>query len=128
MQALQRTLSIRRAPTSTSSLPSSRASQKPTPADLNAALKMSPSGINLLHIGDRFYAMGDYAKAAEIYRQTMGKAGVDPDLSNLHLGMALIRSGDQSRSDCCFQGGHGSTSRYCKAVAHLCAAIGSASQ
>ena len=76
---------------------------KTTPADLNAALKMSPSGINLLHIGDRFYATGDYAKAAEIYRQTMGKTGVDPDLSNLHLGMALIRSGDKAGAIAAFK-------------------------
>lgn len=69
---------------------------KATAADLQAAIKMSPTGTNLLRIGDRYYGMGDYAKAAEIYRQTMGKAGVDPSLANLHLGMALARAGDKA--------------------------------
>jgi tetratricopeptide (TPR) repeat protein len=64
--------------------------------ELNAALKMAPNATNMLHIGDRFYAMGDYAKAADVYRQTVGKTGIDPDVSNLHLGMALLRSGDKA--------------------------------
>lgn len=73
-----------------------RSRRKPTAADLNEALTMSPSGINLLHIGDAFYAMGNYTKAAEIYRQTLGKAGVEADVANLHLGMALARGGDKA--------------------------------
>jgi tetratricopeptide (TPR) repeat protein len=77
--------------------------KKATAADLDAALKMSPSPINMLHIGDQFYAMGDYAKAAGIYRQTMGKSGMDPDVSNLHLGMALLRSGDKAGAIAAFK-------------------------
>ena len=73
-----------------------KAKPKMSAAQLDAALKMSPNATNMLHIGDRFYAMGDYAKAADIYRQTMGKPGIDPDVSNLHLGMALLRSGDKA--------------------------------
>lgn len=73
-----------------------KAKKMPTAAVLGVALKSSPSAFNQLRIGDRFYGMGDYAKAAEIYRQIIGKAGVDPDVVNLHLGMALARSGDKS--------------------------------
>ena len=67
-----------------------------TAADLDSAVKMSPTPINLLRIGDRYYGLGDYAKAADIYRQVMTKPGADKDLANLHLGMALARSGDKA--------------------------------
>jgi tetratricopeptide (TPR) repeat protein len=69
---------------------------KATAADLEAAVKMTPNPTNLLHIGDRYYAMGDYAKAAEVYRQVLGKPGADKDVANLHLGMALARAGDKA--------------------------------
>jgi tetratricopeptide (TPR) repeat protein len=67
-----------------------------TAADLEAAVKMSPTPINLLRIGDRYYGSGNYAKAAEIYRDVMTKPGADKDLANLHLGMALARAGDKA--------------------------------
>jgi tetratricopeptide (TPR) repeat protein len=70
--------------------------QKATAGDLEAAVKMSPSPINLLRIGDRYYGMGNYAKAAETYRDVLTKPGADKDLANLHLGMALARSGDKA--------------------------------
>jgi tetratricopeptide (TPR) repeat protein len=73
-----------------------KAKKKPTAAELDAALKASPSAFNQLRIGDRFYGMGDYAKAAEIYRKTLGKPGTDPAVVNLHLGMALARAGDKA--------------------------------
>ena len=67
-----------------------------TAADLEAAVKMSPTPANLLRIGDRYYGLGDYAKAADIYRQVIAKPGADKDLGNLHLGMALARAGDKA--------------------------------
>jgi Flp pilus assembly protein TadD len=70
--------------------------QKATAADLEAAAKMSPSSLNLLRIGDRYYGMGNYSKAAEIYRQVMSKPDGDKELANLHLGMALARAGDKA--------------------------------
>lgn len=73
-----------------------KAKQKATAADLEAAAKMSPTAINLLRIGDRYYGMGDYAKAAATYRDVLNKPGADKDLANLHLGMALARSGDKA--------------------------------
>ncbi len=39
-------------------------------ADLESAARMSVSAINLLRVGDRYYGMGNYAKAAEVYRQS----------------------------------------------------------
>ncbi|HEX3422465.1 MAG TPA: tetratricopeptide repeat protein [Sphingomicrobium sp.] len=69
---------------------------KATAADLAAAAKMSPSAENLLHIGDRFYGMGDYSKAADVYRDVLAKPGADKDVANLHLGMALAKGGDKA--------------------------------
>jgi tetratricopeptide (TPR) repeat protein len=69
---------------------------KATAADLAAAVKMAPNSENLLRIGDRYYGMGDYSQAADIYRQVLAKPGVDKDVANLHLGMALARAGDKA--------------------------------
>ena len=69
---------------------------KATAADLAAATKSAQSGMALLRIGDRYAAMGDYAKAVELYRMSMGKPGVDAAVANLHVGMALARSGDKA--------------------------------
>lgn len=73
-----------------------KAKQKATAADLAIATKTAANGMALLRIGDRYYAMGNYAKAAELYRMSMGKPGVDAAVANLHLGMALARSGDKA--------------------------------
>lgn len=67
---------------------------KATAADLDEAIKQSPAPSFLLRIGDRFYAMGDTARAVQVYRDLLAKPGADRDLANLHLGMALARSGD----------------------------------
>jgi tetratricopeptide (TPR) repeat protein len=69
---------------------------KATPADLAVATKTAANGNALLRIGDRYYAMGDYAKAVESYRLALGKSGVDAEVVNLHIGMALARSGDKA--------------------------------
>ena len=60
-----------------------KAKPKATEADLAEATKTAQSGMALLRIGDRYYGMGNYAKAAELYRQAMGKPGVDPNVANL---------------------------------------------
>lgn len=69
---------------------------KATAADLAEATKAAVNGMALLRIGDRYYAMGDYAKAVELYRMSMGKPGVDAAVANLHIGMALARAGDKA--------------------------------
>lgn len=73
-----------------------KAKPKATAADLEEALKSSPSAINVIRIGDRFAAMGNYSRAAEVYRQALGQSGVDANIANLHLGMALARGGDKA--------------------------------
>jgi tetratricopeptide (TPR) repeat protein len=69
---------------------------KATAADLAAATKTAQSGMALLRIGDRYYAMGDYAKAVDLYRMAKGKSGVDTAVADLHIGMALARAGDKA--------------------------------
>jgi tetratricopeptide (TPR) repeat protein len=73
-----------------------KAKAKATPADLAEATKTAQSGKALLGIGDRYYAMGDYAKAVELYKMAQGKPGVDPAIANLHLGMGLAMAGDKA--------------------------------
>lgn len=72
-----------------------KAKPVPTQADLFAAAKSAPAGSTLIGIGDRMYGIGQYAQAAEIYRQALAR-GADKDLANLHLGMALARAGDKA--------------------------------
>ena len=67
-----------------------------TAADLEVAAKTAQNGTALLRIGDRYYGMGSYAKAIELYRAAMNKPGTDADLANLHIGMAMARAGDKA--------------------------------
>jgi len=71
---------------------------KPTisAAELDAATKTAQTGTALLHIGDRYYASGNYAKAVELYRMAQAKPDLDPNVAKLHIGMALARAGDKA--------------------------------
>lgn len=88
--------------------------QKATVADLETAAKTAANGMALLRIGDRFYGIGNYARAAELYRQSMGKPGVDANLANLHIGMALARSGDKAGATAALNSVAGSLSEIAK--------------
>jgi tetratricopeptide (TPR) repeat protein len=79
-----------------------KARPKASVADLAAATKSAQTGMALLHIGDRYYAMGDYAKALELYRMAQGKSDVDPNVARLHIGMALARQGDKAGATAAF--------------------------
>ncbi len=78
-----------------------KAKPKPTPSELEAAAKSAQSGMALLRIGDRFYGLGQYAKAAELYRQAMAK-GVDASLANMRVGVALTAAGDTAGATAAF--------------------------
>ncbi|HWJ59022.1 MAG TPA: tetratricopeptide repeat protein [Sphingomicrobium sp.] len=69
---------------------------KATAADLAVATRDAKSANAHIAIGNRYYGLGDYAKAVESYRKAMTMSGVDMNLANLHLGMALARSGDKA--------------------------------
>jgi tetratricopeptide (TPR) repeat protein len=79
-----------------------KARPKATAADLAEATRTAANGTALLHIGDRYYSMGNYAKAVELYKMSLGKAGVDPSVANLHIGMALARQGDKAGATAAF--------------------------
>jgi len=68
-------------------------------ASLAAASKTAlaaPAAKQAVVIGDAYYGYGDYAQAISLYRAALTKTGVDKDLVNLHLGMALAKSGDKA--------------------------------
>lgn len=68
---------------------------KASAADLAAAATMAKAGQNLLGIGDRYYGLGEYGKAVEVYKQAIAK-GADANVAKLHMGMALARAGDKA--------------------------------
>jgi len=79
-----------------------KAKPQATEADLAEAAKTAPAASTLVRIGDRYYGLGNYAKAAETYRAALAKPGGDADMANLHLGMALARSGDKAGAAAAF--------------------------
>jgi len=85
----------------------------PTAAQLAAAEKTAVIPTAFLKVGDRYYAAGDYAKAAALYRQALAK-GVDPSLANLRLGEALTRSGDKAGATAAFNAVSGPRSELAK--------------
>jgi tetratricopeptide (TPR) repeat protein len=79
-----------------------KAKPRPTDADLSAALKTAQTVTAVVRIGDRYYGLGEYAKAADVYRQALAKPGADAAMVNLHLGMALARAGDKAGATAAF--------------------------
>lgn len=73
-----------------------RAKPKLTAADLTTAMKIAANAKALMRIGDNFAAMGDYASAVQAYKLAMARPDGDAALANLHIGMALARSGDKA--------------------------------
>lgn len=73
----------------------------PTAAELEAAEKGAREPQAFLRVGDRYYGAGNYAKAADLYRQALAK-GVDKNLANLRIGEALARSGDKAGATAAF--------------------------
>lgn len=68
---------------------------KPTAADLAQAAASAKTSTAKMAVGNRYYGLGDFAKAAELYRGALA-AGADANLANLHIGMALARAGDKA--------------------------------
>jgi tetratricopeptide (TPR) repeat protein len=68
-------------------------------ATLDAAASKALAGgtaKSALTTGDLLYGYGRFDKAAELYRAALKRPGADASLTNLHLGMALARSGDKA--------------------------------
>lgn len=77
-----------------------RSAAAPARAAIDASAKTALAGANgkaMIDAGDALYGVGAYAEAAPLYRAALAKGG-DAGLANLHLGMALARSGDKAGS------------------------------
>lgn len=75
-----------------------RLAAAPTRAAIDASAKAALAGANgkaMIDAGDALYGVGAYAEAVPLYRAALTKGG-DAGLANLHLGMALARSGDKA--------------------------------
>ena len=56
----------------------------------------SGSGKTAMEAGDSLYGVGAFAEAAPLFKAAVTKGGVDANLANLRLGMALARAGDKA--------------------------------
>ncbi|MEP7315434.1 MAG: hypothetical protein ABI667_01935 [Sphingomicrobium sp.] len=72
-----------------------KTAKAPTRAAIDAQAKAAATPAAMIAAGDALYGVGAYAEAAAQYRAALAKGG-DGDLANLHLGMALARSGDKA--------------------------------
>ncbi len=72
------------------------------PGEESKAMAAS-TGIGALKIGDAYYGYGDHSKAVALYRAALTKGGVDSNLVNTRLGMALLGSGDRAGAETVFR-------------------------
>lgn len=63
---------------------------------LAAAAAAGGTAKSLMTLAEAYHGYGDYAKAAALVRAAQGKPGVDAELANLRLGMALAAAGDKA--------------------------------
>jgi tetratricopeptide (TPR) repeat protein len=61
------------------------------------------TGVSALKIGDAYYGYGENAKAIALYRAALAKGGVDANLVNTRLAMALLASGDRAGAETVFK-------------------------
>ena len=78
------------------------AGQKERLPQLAKEAMASPNVRTAQNAGDIAYSYGEFARAAELYRAALGKAGADKDRLNLRLGMALGRAGDKAGATAAF--------------------------
>ena len=71
----------------------------PSRAAIDAAAKAAlakSTGRDAMDAGDTLYGLGAFAEAAPLFKAAADKGGVDANLANLRLGMALARAGDKA--------------------------------
>jgi hypothetical protein len=62
----------------------------------------APNGKLAAGTADAYLGQNNYAKSIELYRLALTKGGVDADDVNLHMGIALARSGDKAGATTAF--------------------------
>ena len=72
-------------------------------AGLDKAANAAATGTAALAAADAYFGVGDYAKAATLYRLAMQKGSVDPGLAGTRLGMALALAGQRAEAEAAFQ-------------------------
>lgn len=78
---------------------SAKAAKAPARAAVDASAKAALAGGDgkaAMAAGDALYGFGAYAEAAPLFKAAIGKPGVDANLANLRLGIALARAGDKA--------------------------------
>ncbi|SMF76825.1 hypothetical protein SAMN06295910_2505 [Allosphingosinicella indica] len=78
------------------------ADRKGLPAEEQKALA-GGSGTAVLGVADAYYGYGDYAKAATLYKAALQKGGVDANLANTRLGIALAMAGQKAEAETAFK-------------------------
>ena len=66
---------------------------------LETKARAGANGKLALSTADAFYGYGDYAKAADLYRAALQKGGVDNNVANTRLGMALALAGQKAAAE-----------------------------
>jgi tetratricopeptide (TPR) repeat protein len=72
------------------------------PAEEAKALAGS-NGAMAVKIADAWYGHGEHRKAIALYRAALTKSGVDPNLVNTRLAMALLAAGDRPAAEAMFR-------------------------
>jgi hypothetical protein len=72
------------------------------PAQEKSALGAG-TGSAALKVADAYFGYGEYAKAATLYRAALTKGGVDANLVNTRLGMALALAGNKAEAEAAFK-------------------------
>lgn len=80
----------------------SAAADRPTLPGSEAKALSSPEGRVALNVADSYFGYGDYAKATSFYRTALSKPGVDANLINTRLGIALAMTGDKAGATAAF--------------------------
>jgi len=78
------------------------------------AAKAAADARKAMTTAEAYYGYGDYAQAADLYRVALTKSGVDKDLANLRLGMALLGAGDKAGATAAFNAADGSQAAVAK--------------
>jgi len=81
---------------------SKAAADRPTVSSTEPKANSSATGSIALRVANAYYNYGDYAKAVAFYRTALTKGGVDANLVNTRIGMALAMSGDKAGASAAF--------------------------
>ena len=79
------------------------AEDKPAIAGAEPKARGAGDGKLALSLADVYAGYGDYAKAAELYRLALQKGGVDANMINTRLGIAMAKAGNRAEAEAAFK-------------------------